>query len=200
MAKKRKRGEAHARFYHHETDSAAFRSLSVDARALLLEFRLLYDGRNNRIFMSVREAMRRTGLRQRRAERAIADLLDRGFIRLLEKGTFHYKKRHASVYQLTSEPPDDRDGSVPTKDFMRWPTKKHGNHHDYSAVTTTITEAPSATPENGQNCNHQDYSKCQKTRPRCNHQDYTDRLPGSAPTAEGVPDGSERVSLRLVKP
>lgn len=200
MAKKRKRGEAHARVYHHEAESEAFKSLSVDACALLIHFRLLYNGRENRIHMSVREAMRRTGLGQRRAQNAIADLLDRGFIKLLAKGEFHYKKRHASLYQLTSEPPDDRDGSVPSKDFMRWQPKKHGSRHDYSAVATTATEAPPDHPENGQNCSCHDYSKCQKTPPRCSHHSYTDRLPPCAVVPGNAPEGSERVPLWLVKP
>ena len=128
---KRKQGEAHVRLYRHELQSAAYRSLSCDARALLTEFRALYTGKENRVYMSVREAMNRTGLSQRPAQRAIADLLDRGFIRLLEKGSFHCKAGPASLYQLTSEPPNNRDGSVPSKDFMRWQPKKHGNRSDY---------------------------------------------------------------------
>ena len=200
---KRKISESHVRLYRHELESAAYQSLPCDARALLIEFRALFTGKENRIFMSVREAMIRTGLGQRRAQHAIADLLERGFIRLLTKGTFHHKVRHASLYQLTSEPADDRDGSVPTKDFMRWQPKKHGSHHDYSAVAATTTAAPSDPPENGQNCSCHDYSKRQKTHPRCSHHGYIDMLPLTAVTAESVPECSKRARgsrLRLVTP
>lgn len=181
---KRKQGEPHVRLYRHELQSPAYRSLSCDARALLVEFRALYAGKENRIFMSVREAMRRTGLGQRRAQHAIDDLRDRGFIKLLAKGTFHHKVRHASLYQLTNEAPDDRDGSVPSKDFMRW---QHGSCHDYSAVAATTTAAPSDTPENGQNCSCHDYSERQKTHPRCSHHGYTDTVAIPAPVSNGVP-------------
>lgn len=200
---KRKQGEAHVRLYRHELQSAAYKSLSCDARALLVEFRALYTGKENRVYMSVREAMRRTGSGQRPAQRAIADLLDRGFIRLLTKGTFHHKVRHASAYQLTNEPPDDRDGSVPTKDFMRWQPKKHGSHHDYSAVVTTATAAPSDPPENGQNCSCHDYSKRQKTHPRCSHHGYTDTVAIQGIVSAHAPECSKRARgsrLRLVTP
>lgn len=203
---KRKQGEPHVRLYRHELQSPAYKSLSCDARALLVEFRALYAGKENRVYMSVREAMNRTGLGQRRAQHAIADLLDRGFIRLLAKGTFHHKVRHASLYQLTSEPPDDRDGSVPSKDFMKWQSSKHGSRHDYSAVAATTTAAHSDTPENGQNCSCHDYSKRQKTHPRCSHHGYTDTVAiqgtNSLHGSNGS-NGSKRVPgspLRLVTP
>ncbi len=200
---KRKRGEAHVRFYRHEIDSLAFKSLSGNACALLIQFRALYNGRDNKIHMSVREAMRRTGLCQSAAQHAIDDLLDRGFIRLLAKGTFHHKVRHASVYQLTNEPPDDRDGSVPTRDFMRWHPKKHGIGIQYSAVSESNTAAPAGRPENGQNCIGIQYSETTKTPPSCIGIQYTDMLPGGALVSAGVPKGSKRVPgspLRLVTP
>ncbi len=197
---KRKRGEAHVRLYAHELQSAAYQSLSANACALLIQFRALYNGRDNKIHMSVREARRRVGLCQSAAERAIAELLDRGFIRLLAKGTFHHKKRHASVYQLTNEPPDDRDDSVPTKDFMRWRPKKHGTGIQYSAAPESSTEAPADTPKNGQNCTGIQYSETPKTPPSGTGIQYTDRLPGSALVSGGVPAGPERVPLRLVAP
>lgn len=122
MTKRRKaRGfEPYVQLLKHEIQSPAYRSLKPDARALLVEFRALYQGRDNRIFMSVREAMKRIGVGQRPAQNAIAQLLDRGFIRLIEPGSFTRKVKHATVYALTNQPLTDNDGATAPKDFMRW--------------------------------------------------------------------------------
>jgi len=116
--KKPLKDQAHVRLYRHELESAAYRSLTPDARALLVEFRSLYAGRSNRIHLSLREAMRRLGVGRRRAQSAIDDLQDRGFIRLLAPGSFSTKTRHAPEYALLNEP---LDGSrTPEKPFMSW--------------------------------------------------------------------------------
>lgn len=120
MAKKR-RGEAHVRLYRHELESAAYRSLCTAARALLVEFRALYNGRDNRIHMSLSEIMRRLNVGRRCAEKARDELLDRGFIVLIEAASFHRKVRHAPIYALTNEPLEpERDGATASKEFMRW--------------------------------------------------------------------------------
>ena len=129
---RRRRGEPHVRLYRYELECAAYRSLSTDARALLIEFRALYDGRRNRIHMSIREAMRRLDVGQRRAQRAIWELVERGFIRVVEPGGFQRKVRHATVYALTSEPLEDRDGAVAPKDYMKW--------HQKSTVANSATD------------------------------------------------------------
>lgn len=187
---KRKQGEAHVRLYRHELQSAAYRSLSCGARALLTEFRALYTGKENRVYMSLREARKRTGLGQRPAQRAIADLLDRGFIRLLEKGSFHCKVGHASLYQLTNEPPDNRAGSVASKDFMRWQPKKHGSRSDYRPVADTTTEALGNTPENAPNGSQNGYRKPPKPDIHGSQNSYTDKLPSSAAITHGPFDGA----------
>ena len=123
MAKKPKY-EPHVRLYRHELESPAYCSLGPDARALLIEMRALYTGRDNRVFLSLREAMKRLNVGRYRAEKARDDLLDRGFIRLLEAATFTRKTRHAPVYLLTNEP--TREGVAASKDYMRWrPAKKN---------------------------------------------------------------------------
>ena len=118
MAKVR-RGEQHVRLYRYELESPAYRSLCLAARALLVEFRAMYN-RDNRIHMSVREVMRRLDVGQKLAERAISELLDRGFIVIIEKGTFHRKTKHATVYALTNEVVDSIDKSIPPKSYMKW--------------------------------------------------------------------------------
>ena len=60
MAKRKPKGyEPHVRIYAHEQRVPAWHTLNPDAKALLIEFRSLYTGQENRVFMSVREAMRR---------------------------------------------------------------------------------------------------------------------------------------------
>ncbi len=200
---KRKLGEPHVRLYRHEIQSAAYRSLSIGARALLVEFRALYNGKENRIFMSVREAMKRTGLCQQAAQRAIADLLDRGFIRLLDKGSFHCKRRNASVFLLTNEAPDNRDGSVAPKDFMRWQPQKRGIGIEYRAVSESNTEAPSNATKKRPTVaesNTVDTKNYPTTVAESNTQIV---LPGSALVSESVTGGSKRAGgslLRLVTP
>lgn len=113
--------EAHVRLYKHELTCAAYRTLSTDARALLVEMRALYSGGENRIFMSVRDAMDRMGgVCQRRAQRARDELLVRGWIQVLSPGGFSRKTPHATEFALNNEPLTNAPGSLATKDFMRW--------------------------------------------------------------------------------
>lgn len=123
MASRRKRAkyDAHVRLYGYELDTPAYRTLTTDARALLVEFRSLYSGKENRVFLSVRDMqMRLGGVGQRRAMNARDELLHRGWIKMLEPGGFSRKVRHATTYQLTNEPISDAMGAPTTKEYMRW--------------------------------------------------------------------------------
>lgn len=184
MSKKR-RAEAHVRLYRHELECEAYRSLSTDARALLIEFRALYDGRANLIHMSVREAMRRLDVGQRRAQRALWELLDRGFVRLIEPGGFKRKVRHATVYALTSEPLEDRDGATAPKDYMRWSQKStvaksatDGSRGDY--------RAPSKSAQKPAHGSQDDYRERPISGIHGSQSSYTDKLPGGLPAAGGA--------------
>lgn len=133
---KRQFGEAHVRLYRHELESPAWRTLSVDARALLIELRALFDPKrgDNRVFLGTRGAMERLGIGQRRVEAARAELLERGWITVAERGSFTRKVRHATAYALENEPPSEAAGAVPSKAFMRWRPageRSHGTRHDY---------------------------------------------------------------------
>lgn len=123
MSRPKARHEAHVRLYRHEHESPAYQSLSTDARALLVEFRALYDGGENRIHLGVREIRRRLNVGQVVAVRARDELQDRGFIRLLTQGAFTRKDRRAAEYALTNEPLDNN--SLAPKDFMRWRPQKN---------------------------------------------------------------------------
>src|SRR5438128_644061 len=80
----------HVRLYRYEMESAAYRSLSLGARSLLIELRGLHNGSNNgELFLSVREAGRRLDCDKDFAAKLLAELRDRGFIRPREVGAFN---------------------------------------------------------------------------------------------------------------
>ncbi|EHQ52907.1 hypothetical protein ECTPHS_09453 [Ectothiorhodospira sp. PHS-1] len=120
---KRKRGnggEAHVRLYRHELNSPAWQTLSMEARVLLVEMRSLFSGRENRVHMSIREIQHRLGIGRFKAVKARDELLDRGWIRVIEKGTFARKTKAATVFALENEPIHDCDGATAPKTFLRW--------------------------------------------------------------------------------
>ncbi|MCH9051187.1 MAG: hypothetical protein IIA72_08890 [Proteobacteria bacterium] len=125
--KGRNDGAKHVRLYWWLLDSAAYRHLSCYGRALLIEFIYRHTGGNNgSVIMSVREAADRLGVAFNTALKALAELQDKGFIRMAKAGSFSLKRRHATEWTLTMFAVGD---IKPTKDFMNWnpPEKaKHG--------------------------------------------------------------------------
>lgn len=123
MGRAKRRGratEAHVRLYAHELACPAWRTLSPDGRCLLIELRALYrPSAGNIVFLSVREAMDRLGIGQRRVQKAFTDLIERGWIAIHEPGGFVRKVRHATSYRLENEP-GAAPGAVPGKAFMHW--------------------------------------------------------------------------------
>ena len=120
------------RLYRHELECPAYRDLSPVARALLVEMRALYNPKSgdNRVFMGVRDMMARCGVTQRVASRARDELIDHGWMTVAERGSFHRKVKHATVYALENEPPSPDRGAKASKAFAHWrppPTKKHGS-------------------------------------------------------------------------
>lgn len=177
MSRKPRRGEAHVRLYRHELECPAYRSLSPDARALLVEFRALFNGGRNAIHMSVREAQRRVGIGRWKAENAIHELLERGFILVLEPGGFQRKSHHATVYALTNEPLDGRDGAVAPRDYMRWAEKSS------VLVTSTVGvgdqhRKADVAPSNGPHGVSGQHRNPPELTPHGVSGQHTDKLPG----------------------
>jgi len=123
MLRRGKPERRHVRIYKWELESAAYRSLDVYARALLIEFKGLYNGANNgELYMSVRDAAKRLGITSKDyAAAALQQLEDRGFIVPTRKGsrTRRAETNLATSWRLT-EYDDDLTGRSATKDFMRW--------------------------------------------------------------------------------
>lgn len=112
----------HVRLYRWELESAAYKSLSLGARALLVELRALCNGSNNgSLFLSVREAAQRLNSSKSFAADRFQELHDKGFIRPKTRGGFNVKclvgEGRATSWVLTNEP---FANALPTKDFMRW--------------------------------------------------------------------------------
>lgn len=115
----RTKGEAkHVRFYEWMLRGLAYRSLSCHARCLLVELYRRHNGENNgEISMSNREAAALLGINKDTAWKTFKQLVDRGFIREHQRGSFSCKLRHATTWILTEFHYAEQ---LPTKDFMRW--------------------------------------------------------------------------------
>jgi hypothetical protein len=116
--------DSHARFYPWEYGSAAFQSLTPNAVRLLLEMKMLHNGRNNgSLFLSVREAAKRIHIGKNQAAQAFIDLHDRGFIRPNVIGSFNLKsvarRGMATSWVLTEFPVGEEKGAG-SRDFTRW--------------------------------------------------------------------------------
>ena len=110
----------HVRLHHWVLKSAAYRSLSTEARAVLVELMHRYNGSNNgRIGLSVRDAGALCGISKNTAGRALKELQAMGFISIVTPSSFNRKNRLAIEYSL-SEFRNDATGELPSMAFMRW--------------------------------------------------------------------------------
>lgn len=104
-------------------NSEAWGSLKPAPRALYLELKRLYNGKNNgRIFLSQRDASKKLNIGRDTVSRYFSELINRGF--LFETsghclGSEGYGK--ATQYALTELPLNEKPA---TKEFMRWKKTK----------------------------------------------------------------------------
>jgi len=113
----------HVRIYHTMLKSAAWKSLTANARAIYIEMASRYGGpgsNNGRIPYSVRDAAKSLKIGKTTANNAIQLLQDRGFIVEVTKGAFSRKIRHATEWRLTEFSCDLTD-ALPTREYLRWP-------------------------------------------------------------------------------
>jgi len=97
----------------------AYRSLHPYARSLLIEFYRKYNGQNNGyVSMSIREAQDLILVGRKAVERGLAELKDRGFIKVQTMGLFI--NGMATEYILSEFSLNDQ---LPSKDFMKWKAK-----------------------------------------------------------------------------
>jgi DNA-binding transcriptional MocR family regulator len=113
----------HVRLYHVMMKTAAWKSLSANARAIYVEMAARYGGpcsNNGRIPYSVRDAAKSLKIGKDTATRAFEQLQDRGFIVEVKKGGFNLKTKHATEWRLTEFGCDVTD-ALPTRDYESWP-------------------------------------------------------------------------------
>ena len=116
---RRKSEPRHIRLYHSITGSDAWLSLSGNATKVLIALVRLDDGSSNgQIFFSDRQASKATGLSRNTCIKAFRELQAKGFIRIVEKGHFDRKVRHATVWRYTWQAAPGI--SPPTRDFEKW--------------------------------------------------------------------------------
>ncbi len=114
----RNKFEPHIRLHRGVTNSQAWDSLSCAARSLLIAIWTRHNGQNNgRIPYSHREAQRALHIGNRKVQAAFQELQNRGFLISRIKGSFHLKKRHATEWELTTEP---CDGQPPKALYRTW--------------------------------------------------------------------------------
>ena len=103
-------------------ESEAWRWLRPISKAVYIELRRRYNGRNNgRISLSLSEAAHILKASKSSISTALKQLETHGFIKLIKKG--YFTGRMASEYALTDE---QLDGYSPTREWKQWqPNKPH---------------------------------------------------------------------------
>jgi hypothetical protein len=112
----------------------AYKALKPTSRALFVEILFFYNGTNNgEVHMSVRKAATLLSCAPNTANKALNDLIDKGFIILRKKGSFDYKIRHATEWIITMH---QYNNKLATKEFMRWtpPEKKPVSKNDQTVL------------------------------------------------------------------
>ena len=103
-------------------ESEAWRWLKPNSQAVYIELRRRFNGSNNgKISFSLAEGARILMASKSTIQKALIELEEHGFIKLVKKGRF--QGRRASEYALTDE---QLDGYPPTREWRQWrPTQAH---------------------------------------------------------------------------
>ena len=101
-------------------ESQAWRWLRPISQSVYIELRRRFNGSNNgKISFSLAEGARILRASKSTIQKALIELEEHGFIKLVKKGRF--QGRRASEYALTDE---QLDGYPPTREWRQWhPTK-----------------------------------------------------------------------------
>jgi hypothetical protein len=103
--------------WHEVIESPAYQSLSVCARAALIELCNRYNGRNNgKISFSVREMADRLNVGKNTANRALMELVQCCLADPVKPGWFSTKHRQATEWRITFQSTD----RPPTNDHRSW--------------------------------------------------------------------------------
>ncbi len=116
-------------------ESEAWRWLRPISQSVYIELRRRFNGSNNgKISFSLDEGARILRASKTTIQKALVELEEHGFIKLVKKG--YFTRRMASEYALTDE---QLDGYPPTREWRRWqPIKPHRRRQIRSIGIQTI--------------------------------------------------------------
>lgn len=127
--------------------SAAWKALTPIERCSYLEVKWRYDGLNNgRIGLGCRELADELNMSRNTADRALDELIGKGFIMKMKPSAFNVKNRAVTEWRLT-EYPCDVTGELPTKDFMRWQPKNKTQSHPRDTQSHPRDTNPPKVPD-----------------------------------------------------
>jgi Helix-turn-helix domain len=119
-AKRRPNGPKFIQLFRYMLDSPAYISLSLAARAALIEVTRGYDGSNNgRIVLSARGIAERMNCCRNTAMRALQELVEKGFIEPRTRGAYSVKFRRATEWRLNDRR-CDVTGKAQSQAFLKW--------------------------------------------------------------------------------
>jgi hypothetical protein len=197
-----KKEARHVRLYYWMMQTAAWESLSGDQRAIYVEMAVRYNGSNNgRIHFSIREAAAAVHVSKDTAARALAALVERGFIVAMIRGGFNVKDKQAQAteWRLTAFNCDITH-ALPSKDFTRWsPQNISRSHHEDANVLLVRPKRPSGeteTRKNGPERPSGETFKLISGVPRSHHKD-TYKLPGGGSSVSASPAADPTSDLSI---
>ncbi|MBB3990223.1 helix-turn-helix domain-containing protein [Croceicoccus naphthovorans] len=118
----------HVRSFKKQIDTEAWRALSGSAVKVMLAMGLFENGDNNgEWFFSDRTGAEMTGLSRNTVRRAIAELIETGFLYCSERGGFSRKTPHAAKYGFTWLAGPTGPNRAPSHAYEKW---KHENSRD----------------------------------------------------------------------
>jgi len=131
-AKGRTKHVQFVRLHRGVTDSPAWKSLTCEARSLMIEIWQRHNGSNNgEIALSRRQIREALGIGHTKITAATEQLVDRGFIIVKRSGSFDWKDGaragKATEFEVTTEP---CDGQPAKNTFRNWRPQKKSTVHE----------------------------------------------------------------------
>jgi hypothetical protein len=130
---------------HYMMRSEAWRYARPVEKVVLIDVWMRHNGSNNgQIVYGARDG-EKIGISKSVTARALAGLVELGFLRIARDAAFTVKTKEAREWTITGEPLNERQ---PTKDFMRWqPARKQAPSHQKSKNETRSPERDKRSPK-----------------------------------------------------
>jgi hypothetical protein len=170
--RRRHDGPKFIQLFRYVLDSQAYISLSLSARAALVEVNRGYNGQNNgRIVLSVRDLARRMNCHRNTAARALQELVEKEFIEPRVKGAFSVKFRRATEWRLNDRH-CDVTGTAQSQAFLKWAPTLTPSSNSKAKFKTRFQKTGPDGPKK------QDTTKVQNPNPRSQNLGHCGRSDG----------------------